>query len=56
MLSFRGRNAANKENHASMETIAARKANEIPDKIHHVIAIEFLRAFQALNLSINRTV
>ena len=37
-------------------TIAARKANEIPDKVHHVIAIEFLRAFQALNLSINRTV
>ena len=40
--------SANKEDHVSMGTIAARKALELVDNVEHVIAVELLAAAQAL--------
>lgn len=45
--------SANKEDHVSMGTIAARKCREILRNAEHVIAIEFLCAAQALDLFTN---
>ena len=45
--------SANKEDHVSMGTIAARKAREILDNLKHVIAIELLCAAQGLDLLTN---
>ncbi|NNF99513.1 MAG: histidine ammonia-lyase [Desulfobacteraceae bacterium] len=45
--------SANKEDHVSMGTIAARKCREILSNVEHVIAIEFLCAAQALDLFTN---
>ena len=45
--------SANKEDHVSMGTIAARKCREIADNAEHVIAIELLCAAQALDLFTN---
>ena len=42
--------SANKEDHVSMGTFAARKALEIIDNVTHVLAIELLCAAQALDL------
>jgi len=40
--------SANKEDHVSMGTIAARKALEVVDNVEHVLAVELLAAAQAL--------
>lgn len=45
--------SANKEDHVSMGTIAARKGREIVANAEHVIAIELLCAAQALDLFTN---
>jgi histidine ammonia-lyase len=45
--------SANKEDHVSMGTIAARKCREIADNAEQVIAIELLGAAQALDLFTN---
>ena len=45
--------SANKEDHVSMGTIAARKCREIVENTECVIAIEFLCAAQALDLFTN---
>jgi len=45
--------SANKEDHVSMGTIAARKCREILKNAENVIAIEFLCAAQALDLFTN---
>ena len=45
--------SANKEDHVSMGTIAARKCREIADNVEAVIAIELLCAAQALDLFTN---
>lgn len=45
--------SANKEDHVSMGTIAARKAEEILQNLKHVIAIELLCAVQGLDLLTN---
>jgi len=45
--------SANKEDHVSMGTIAARKCRQIVDNATHVIAIELLCAAQALDLFTN---
>ncbi|MFQ5451338.1 MAG: histidine ammonia-lyase [Nitrospinaceae bacterium] len=45
--------SANKEDHVSMGTIAARKAREIAGNLKHVVAIELLCAAQALDLFTN---
>jgi len=45
--------SANKEDHVSMGTIAARKCREVADNATHVIAIELLCAAQALDLFTN---
>jgi histidine ammonia-lyase len=45
--------SANKEDHVSMGTIAARKAREILENLKHVIAIELLCAAQGLDLLTN---
>ena len=45
--------SANKEDHVSMGTIAARKAREILGNLKHVIAIELLCAAQGLDLLTN---
>lgn len=45
--------SANKEDHVSMGTIAARKCREITQNAESVIAIEFLCAAQALDLFTN---
>ena len=45
--------SANREDHVSMGTIAARKAKEILKNLQHVIAIEFLCAAQAMDLFTN---
>ena len=45
--------SANKEDHVSMGTIAARKCREIADNVEQVIAIELLCAAQALDLFTN---
>ncbi len=45
--------SANKEDHVSMGTIAARKCREIVKNAEHVIAIELLCAAQALDLFTN---
>ncbi len=45
--------SANKEDHVSMGTIAARKCREILHNTAHVIGIEFLCAAQALDLFTN---
>ena len=45
--------SANKEDHVSMGTIAARKAKEILENLKHVIAIELLCGAQALDLFTN---
>jgi histidine ammonia-lyase len=45
--------SANKEDHVSMGTIAARKAREILSNAEHVIGIELLCAAQALDLFTN---
>jgi histidine ammonia-lyase len=45
--------SANKEDHVSMGTIAARKCREIVDNTESVIAIELLCAAQALDLFTN---
>jgi len=45
--------SANKEDHVSMGTIAARKCREIADSAEQVIAIELLCAAQALDLFTN---
>ncbi len=45
--------SANKEDHVSMGTIAARKAREIVANTEHVLAIELLCAAQALDLFTN---
>jgi histidine ammonia-lyase len=42
--------SANREDHVSMSTIAARKAAQIVTNLRHVVAIELLCAAQALNL------
>ena len=42
--------SANKEDHVSMGTIAARKCREILHNVEHVIAVELLCAAQALDL------
>lgn len=46
--------SANKEDHVSMGTIAARKAREVIRNVESVIAIELLCAAQALDLFTNR--
>ena len=46
--------SANKEDHVSMGTIAARKCREIVANVENVIAIELLCAAQALDLFTNR--
>lgn len=40
--------SANKEDHVSMGTIAARKALEVVDNVEHVLSVELLAAAQAL--------
>ena len=45
--------SANKEDHVSMGTIAARKAKDILENLKHVIAIELLCAAQGLDLLTN---
>lgn len=45
--------SANKEDHVSMGTIAARKAGQILENVKYVVAIEFLCAAQALDLFTN---
>jgi histidine ammonia-lyase len=45
--------SANKEDHVSMGTIAARKAREVLENLKHVIAIELLCAAQGLDLLTN---
>lgn len=45
--------SANKEDHVSMGTIAARKCRRIVDHAEHVVAIELLCAAQALDLFTN---
>jgi histidine ammonia-lyase len=45
--------SANKEDHVSMGTIAARKCRDIADNVEAVIAIELLCAAQALDLFTN---
>ena len=45
--------SANKEDHVSMGTIAARKCREIADNVETVIAIELLCSAQALDLFTN---
>jgi histidine ammonia-lyase len=40
---------ANTEDHVSMGTIAARKAAELVENVHHVVAIEILAAYQGLS-------
>jgi histidine ammonia-lyase len=45
--------SANKEDHVSMGTIAARKAKEVLKNVQTVIAIELLAAAQALDLFTN---
>ena len=42
--------SANKEDHVSMSTYAARKALEISENLEHVLAIELISACQALDL------
>jgi histidine ammonia-lyase len=42
--------SANAEDHVSMSTIAARKANEICENVEHIIGIEFLCAAQGVDL------
>ena len=42
--------SANKEDHVSMGTLAARKCREILDNTEHVIAVELLCAAQAMDL------
>jgi histidine ammonia-lyase len=42
--------SANKEDHVSMGTIAARKCREILENVEHIIAVELLCAAQALDL------
>jgi histidine ammonia-lyase len=46
--------SANKEDHVSMGTIAARKCRDIVRNTEHVVAIELLCAAQALDLFTNR--
>ncbi len=45
--------SANKEDHVSMGTIAARKAAEVLDNLTHVLAIELLCGAQALDVFTN---
>ena len=45
--------SANKEDHVSMGTIAARKARQVAENLKHVAAIELLCAAQALDLFTN---
>lgn len=45
--------SANKEDHVSMGTIAARKARQVVTNVQHVAAIELLCAAQALDLFTN---
>jgi len=45
--------SANKEDHVSMGTIAARKARDVVKNTEHVVAIELLCAAQALDLFTN---
>ncbi|MEA1969289.1 MAG: histidine ammonia-lyase [Thermodesulfobacteriota bacterium] len=45
--------SANKEDHVSMGTIAARKCRDIVENVENVIAIEMLAAAQALDLFTN---
>jgi len=45
--------SANKEDHVSMGTIAARKARHVAENLKHVAAIELLCAAQALDLFTN---
>ena len=42
--------SANAEDHVSMSTIAARKANEICENVEHIIGIELLCAAQGIDL------
>jgi len=46
--------SANKEDHVSMSTIAARKASEIVKNARRVIAIELLCAFQGVSLRLEQ--
>ncbi|MFQ5482434.1 MAG: histidine ammonia-lyase [Nitrospinaceae bacterium] len=46
--------SANKEDHVSMGTLAARKAWQIVENVRHVAAIELLCAAQAMDLFTNR--
>ncbi len=46
--------SANKEDHVSMGTIAARKCRNIVDNVEHVLAIELLCAAQGLDLFTNK--
>lgn len=46
--------SANREDHVSMSTIAARKAAQIVTNVQHVVAIELLCAAQALNLRLEQ--
>ncbi|MCH8157642.1 MAG: histidine ammonia-lyase [Nitrospinae bacterium] len=46
--------SANREDHVSMGTIAARKAREILGNLQHVVSIELLCAAQAMDLFTNR--
>jgi len=45
--------SANAEDHVSMSTIAARKANDIVENVEHIIGIEFLCAAQGVDLRSN---